>query len=686
MKKLRTSLAAKTGAVILLTLCLLIMAYSGAGIAYLVYENAYSDGGTLASADPLQQLLQSKTEDVLDSYVRLAMEDAQSKAAGVAELLQEYDTEDSNFFFSILDDQGKVLLTTDTGEKRQMTAVQEYTYVRSSTRQSLERTFSSEEQMYSYLDGFGAGEKNIEIDGYDYNIEDSDTPYKLTIQYSILNTETLQATGCLRTPLTQTDQYASLAAFLQALVSLRYALIFILIAALVGTVVLLAFLLPAAGHKAGVEGICCSWFDRIPFDLCLCLLGLCAFGVCTVLLSVLSGMTMVPEMLLTSVPLVAVLFLLVLAAVLTGATRLKAGKWWRNTILFRLLRLLWHAVIWLYRGISYVVRRLPLIWKTVLTIAVLSLIELLVIAACADRGEIAFWWLLEKLLLVPAAVMLAINLRTLQQGGEKLAAGDVHYQVPTRHMLPVFRRYAEALNSISDGMQKAVAEQTRSERMKAELITNVSHDIKTPLTSIVTYVDLLKKKGAADEQAAEYLEVLNRQSARLKKLTEDLVEASKAATGSLQVELTQTDLNVLLDQAAGEYAEKLEAQGLTPVCDFCPESPVILADGKLLWRVFDNLLSNICKYALSGTRVYLSSCVKDGTASVTFRNISREPLNISSDELTERFVRGDRSRNTEGSGLGLSIAKNLTELQKGTFALAIDGDLFKATVTFPLSD
>lgn len=136
----------------------------------------------------------------------------------------------------------------------------------------------------------------------------------------------------------------------------------------------------------------------------------------------------------------------------------------------------------------------------------------------------------------------------------------------------------------------------------------------------------------------------------------------------------------------GEYAEKLEAQGLTPVCDFCPESPVILADGKLLWRVFDNLLSNICKYALSGTRVYLSSCVKDGTASVTFRNISREPLNISSDELTERFVRGDRSRNTEGSGLGLSIAKNLTELQKGTFALAIDGDLFKATVTFPLSD
>ena len=189
--------------------------------------------------------------------------------------------------------------------------------------------------------------------------------------------------------------------------------------------------------------------------------------------------------------------------------------------------------------------------------------------------------------------------------------------------------------------------------------------------------------GLTADQAKEYLEVLDRQSARLKKLTEDLVEASKASTGNLTVDLQPTDVNVLLTQTAGEYQEKLAARDLSLVLTPAPEAPKISADGRLLWRVFENLFSNIQKYALAGTRVYLTCQADENEVTITFRNISATPLNISADELMERFVRGDTSRNTEGSGLGLSIARSLTQLQHGTFSLTIDGDLFKAQLRFP---
>ena len=235
-------------------------------------------------------------------------------------------------------------------------------------------------------------------------------------------------------------------------------------------------------------------------------------------------------------------------------------------------------------------------------------------------------------------------------------------------------------------MDAAVARQMKSERMKTELITNVSHDLKTPLTSLISYVDLLKKEGLTSERAPEYLDVLDRQSQRLKKLTEDLVEASKASTGNIQAKLEDTDVNLLLSQAVGEYSERLAAASLTPVTTLDIAEPHILVDGRLLWRVFDNLLSNVTKYALPGTRVYLTTEARDGKVFVTFRNVSREPLNISAEELMERFVRGDASRNTEGSGLGLSIARSLTELNGGSLALTVDGDLFKATLVFQRKD
>lgn len=330
-------------------------------------------------------------------------------------------------------------------------------------------------------------------------------------------------------------------------------------------------------------------------------------------------------------------------------------------------------------------RAIPLVWQAIVIWGGISLLELIVFAASANQPDALFaWWLLGKCILTPIIILTAIAMRRLQAGGKALADGDLNYSIDTRHLHLALRQHAENLNSIADGMQKAVNEQMRSERFRTELITNVSHDIKTPLTSIVNYVDLLKKEDVQPEKAREYIAVLDRQSARLKKLTEDLVEASKASTGALPVNLEPTEVNVLLGQVAGEYLDRLEAAGLEPVFKPDPSAPKIMADGKLLWRVFDNLLSNICKYALPGTRMYFSSEVCGETVVITFRNISRYALDISADELMERFVRGDASRSTEGSGLGLSIAQSLTQLQKGTFRLAVDGDLFKAIVTFDL--
>ena len=254
----------------------------------------------------------------------------------------------------------------------------------------------------------------------------------------------------------------------------------------------------------------------------------------------------------------------------------------------------------------------------------------------------------------------------------------------TSRLIGPFRRHGDDLNNIGDGINRAVMQRMKSERMKTELITNVSHDIKTPLTSIINYADLISKEESDNEKIAEYSAVLLRQSERLKRLIDDLVEASKAQTGNLEVTLSPCDVGVFISQAEGEYRDRLDEAGLTLVTGQPAKEVLIMADGRRLWRVFDNLMNNAAKYSQPGTRVYLNLFEDAGQAVVTIRNTSREALNISPDELMERFVRGDSARSTEGNGLGLSIAKSLTELQRGDFDIAIDGDLFKVTLRFPV--
>lgn len=441
--------------------------------------------------------------------------------------------------------------------------------------------------------------------------------------------------------------------------------VFLTVLFLLLTLLCFGFSMASAGHWASHEGIHLTWLDKIPADVWLLVL-LCAFFIGWDTFYYGLGRLWVFAALLPFL----LLFLCVFAA------QCKAGTVLRGSLIGRILRLLWRIVRAVGRGLYRTAAGLPLIWKTALVTLLLFFLE-----ALNSSGDGIF--VVMKLVEFLAILYIALNLRILQKSGEKLAEGDLSQSIDTKPLIGDFKRYGQRMNELRTGMERAVQEQTKAERMKTELITNVSHDIKTPLTSIVNYVDLLQKVDVQPETAREYIAVLDRQSRRLKKLTEDLVEASKASSGALPVELQPTDVAVLFDQIVGEYQERLADCRLTLVAR-PPETPVsVWADGKLLSRVMDNLVSNICKYALEDTRVYVVAASDAETVTISFKNVSRAELNISPDELMERFVRGDASRHTEGSGLGLSIAGSLVRLMNGTFALSIDGDLFRADVTLP---
>ena len=453
----------------------------------------------------------------------------------------------------------------------------------------------------------------------------------------------------------------------------RYTLIVVAAVSFVLCIVLFVFLMCAAGHRAGREEIVPSFIDKIPFDL-LTVLALSAAG-CMWAIIADSGFS---DAFAIAVGCVAALgiALILLLYVMSFAVRVKIGGLIKGCIIYKVIAWAWGIVKKLWGFIADIIKNLPLVPKTIAVVAALLVLELI-----ALNGG-GFMWFLVNGLLALALIYTAICMKKLLLAGKKLADGEENCTVDTKLMYGPFKTYGEQLNTIQDGVSKAVEARMRSEHFRTELITNVSHDIKTPLTSIINYVDLLSKEKPENEKMREYLAVLERQSARLKKLIDDLLEASKASTGNLSVNAAPCDVGVLLDQTLGEYGEKLNTAGLEPVLTK-PEKPVIImADGRHMWRIFDNLLNNICKYSQRGTRVYLELCERDGKAVITFRNISSRQLNISSDELMERFVRGDSSRNTEGSGLGLNIAQSLAQLQKGTMALTVDGDLFKVTLTF----
>ena len=637
MSEQRYSLPVKTAAFLLLLFTLVTGVFCGTAACFLASQGAY----TLSRGDMLNQGLQSRIENLARGIAgAYAQEHCGQEDPGWDAYVYFYDgqyalypkayTDESNYRYTIRSADGTVLAGNYQGEEAL------------AFRETLVDTpgyYLTNSWGYTYWTEL---DESLVVTGYvlrDMDVEDSFSYY-----VKLVNTF-----------------YAS-----------RVTLIVITLSCLVAVICLVIFLMSSAGHRPGVPGITLGLLDRIPTDLYLgAVLGLVILLVAAFLEV---GWWQAWVQVVTGGAALAVCGVLIMAFAMTMSTRLKYGKgyWWRHSLTGGI-------ALFLCRGLRQLYRAIPLIWRWLALGAGLLIFSGLLLEPYCEPEAI----LLLLCLWTAVISYLAWAFSRLQRSVRRLARGNLQEPVNTRGLVGSFRQIGDNLNTLGQAANLAVEERLRSERMKTELITNVSHDIKTPLTSIVSYVDLLQKPHTP-EQGAEYLEVLARQSQRLKKLTEDLVELSKASSGTIPVELAPLNVVELVTQALAEYQTKLETAGLTVVLTAVQEEIPVSADGRLFWRVMDNLLSNCIKYALSGTRVYVDVVKYEKQVMISVKNISRQALNLPAEELMERFVREDRSRNTEGSGLGLNIAKTLMELQHGSLNLVVDGDLFKAILLFDL--
>ncbi len=658
----------KLAAWLILAIFAFIFFLSIAGVAVLAHTGAYWDGGRNfreAAAEQVFSFDSVRIRYILQEYVY-------EENVDDAEYREMYEREKSNVFFTAKDSAGNIVADYGSKDPYRISYEYEEFFKSPSYEKNETKLFDSFDDAQKYLDEL---EKNNYISEWTF----SENTGELNVTYYSRDAITYTVNAYIRKDFTAQDRYYYTLRAVDFVVAMRYWIILVAVASAALCFALLAFLCCSAGHTVSGE-LKLSFFNRVPLDIFWAVCALCGFSFVLLLHELSVGDEYEWFTVAMFIMISTACALLLSASVVTFAARIKPGGWYKNTVIYRALVLLKHAWLFIWRGIKYLARNLPLFWQALVTLLVLRMAEFICLMA-SDDFYIMFW-LFEGALLLAALIYIVISLRKLQKAAKEIAAGNLDYRAELSAMPSALRDHGENLNNIGAGLQAALAEKIKSEHMKAELITNVSHDIKTPLTSIVNYVDLLKKEGLDSENAPEYLSVLERQSGKLKKLTEDLIEASKATTGCITVNAEELDINVLLAQACGEYEDKLSQHNLTPVMTLTEENPLIFADGGLVWRVFDNLFNNICKYSQKGTRVYLKTELKDEKIHITFSNISAAQLDISSDELMERFVRGDVSRNTEGSGLGLSISRSLTELQNGSFDIKIDGDLFKVEMIF----
>lgn len=440
------------------------------------------------------------------------------------------------------------------------------------------------------------------------------------------------------------------------------------------------YLFWAIGHRKGEEGISINLIDKLPYEVVF-LMFCCIIPMFIAIVE--NSITETFNYIFITITIISYIICYVITAVLTITTikRIKARQFWKSFFTYKVIK--WIAnkirkfedeiknktentkkIFWYYWGFVLVSSILLSTFVTGISILIL----------------IAFWiWVYYKL---RKYVRQEDNIKDTLK---KIYGGDTDVHINEEELDGVLKQMAIYINDIAGGFKNAIEESLKSERLKTELITNVSHDIKTPLTSIINYVDLLKKEDIKDEKVKEYIEILDNKSQRLKKLTEDLVEASKASSGNVKLNIESINIKELINQTIGEFKDRLEKRNLKIEVDMPIEDVKISADNRYMYRIMENLFGNISKYAQENSRVYVDVKKTNKKIDISIKNISKDKLNISSDELMQRFVRGDKSRYTEGSGLGLSIAKSLTELQKGTFDIIIDGDLFKVVMEWNIN-
>ena len=446
------------------------------------------------------------------------------------------------------------------------------------------------------------------------------------------------------------------------------------------------YIIFSIGHKKDEEGIYTDSLDKISFEIVAIISGtLLTFeGVVLItLFKIIADITNITASMLNtgiiSCILMGIVIYVTLAITLvTIIRRIKAKIFWKNTLCYKFIK-------WVKRNTTDLVfKDINTTKKLVLVFGAFIVIQsILIVAALSGFIYVllllGFWYILFRILLEKFTGMNKIRNKI-----DNMYKGDVDNPLNEEEFKGEQKEIAKELNDISGGLSNAINEAMKSERLKTELITNVSHDIKTPLTSIINYVDLMKNENIENPKVQEYLEILDNKSQRLKKLTEDLVEASKASSGNIKLTIEKLNLKELIKQVRGEFEDKFEKRGLTIIETLPEEEIYIEADSRYMYRVLENMYVNISKYALENSRVYIDVEKENDTAKVILKNISKDKLNISVDELMQRFVRGDSARSTEGSGLGISIAKSLTELQKGKFNIYLDGDLFKVVIEFKI--
>ena len=695
MNKLKGSFPAKAAAVLLFCLLCLGFAFSAAAVGMLYSAGFYSRGAEAARKTMTERLCYDEALLIADHVLPLNDEGGDNVVLA----------DSANFRYEIYDADGVLRFSTYAGEE---------------TLCSVTVPCSNWYPYYAFREGELWGEESAASDGEGAAAERTEplptpqaeplltplpegvTPVPVPTEPSEISPEptptprpatpgdvyaprgrtvSFTVVCCLLRDMTQRDSvFFQLRCFDFAAAGDR-ALIGAAVGSFLLALALFVFLMGAAGHRKDTNEIKARFTEKIPFDLFTAAIGAAGAGVLYLLIEILDHLNRMFALRLTAAALLfCAAVLLALWWCMSFAVRVKMGGLIRGTLCYKLLHLLLRAAKRIWDWLKMLALSLPLVWRGILFYLVFAFAGQLLMIAFERSAP--YLWFLGCLVLFPVVVWLLLSARRLRVGAKEIAGGNTGYIVPTKYLFGEFRRHADDLNAIQSGISRAVEERLRSERMKTELITNVSHDIKTPLTSIISYVDLLSKEEIESEKAREYLSVLQRQSARLKKLTDDLLEASKASSGALAVTIEDCDLSVMLDQTAGEYGEKLAEKGLTLVVRKGEGSVPVRADARHTQRIFDNLMSNVLKYALPGTRVYLELREGDSGPTVIFRNTSQTEIVQSPEELTERFVRGDASRSSEGSGLGLSIARSLAELQGGSLTVTVDGDLFKVTLGF----
>ncbi|RDU25052.1 sensor histidine kinase [Anaerosacchariphilus polymeriproducens] len=447
------------------------------------------------------------------------------------------------------------------------------------------------------------------------------------------------------------------------------------IASVVGCFLCFVYLTCAAGRVSRDLDIHLNWFDHIKTEI--------AGLIITIPLLILSGIIFSLteleyrfEYLITFGVLIYIFHCLFMCGYLSLVRRFKAKTVWKNSIFYMICY-----------NIVLVFRNRKVTTKVFFTYGLICFIALILAGIGFGNGDGTYIFLLLIELITVGIFLLreTVQRKKIMEGVGQISNGDLNYKLLEDEFRGDNKELARAINNIGDGLKNAVDASVKNERLKTDLITNVSHDIKTPLTSIINYVDLLKRENITDEKILNYISILDSKSQRLKHLTEDLVEASKISSGNITLVMERINFKELIIQTSGEFSQKFDSRQLILVQSLPDKSVIINADGRRIWRVIENLYNNVAKYAMENTRVYADlEVIKGKQARFSIKNISEQPLNIQAEELTERFIRGDVSRSTEGSGLGLSIAKNLTELQQGIFEIYLDGDLFKVTIAFPV--